>query len=249
MALSAENQAALIDFSKFGRRRREQCVAEVAGEFKETREMRLFEDHYTKDDVDALMDGLLALVRTTLQKEMKGTIHSSLLLIKQTLEQAEAGGVKIGFDVARAQDKALLREVEQWETKVAGGGVAQLMVQAGGSAPVALGSVGVAQDAMTLMVRSRRPATARVPSCSAVELTRTLSLSLSILRSWRRQSRTRRRWWTSSRRCRCSAPASSRRRARSPPRWRDCRLSLPRCPGLPRPLPSLKRSCRDASQS
>lgn len=211
MALSAENQAALIDFSKFGRRRREQCVAEVAGEFKETREMRLFEDNYTKEDVDALMDGLLALVRTTLQKEMKGTIHSSLLLIKQTLEQAEAGGVKIGFDVSRAQDKALLREVELWETKVAGGGVAQLMVQAGGSAPVALGSVGIAQDAMTLMVRLRLPATAPHPQLQffrADGVLACLPFSLLFRRSWRRRSRTRRRWWTSSRRCRSSAPAS-----------------------------------------
>ena len=152
MSLSTANNAALIEFTTFGRRRREQCVEEVAGEFKETREMRLFEDHYTKDDVEALMDGLLALVRTTLQTEMKGTIHSSLLLIKQMLEQAEAGGVKVGFDVSRAQDAALLREVEAWEAKVAAGSISQLMVKAGGSAPTAFNSVGVVQDASSLMV-------------------------------------------------------------------------------------------------
>mmetsp|Transcript_9611 Transcript_9611/g.29249 ORF Transcript_9611/g.29249 Transcript_9611/m.29249 type:complete len:309 (-) Transcript_9611:537-1463(-) len=151
MALSPENQSALLDFSRFGRRRREICLSEVCGEFNETKELRLFEEHFTRDEVASLLDGLLALVRSTLGRELKATFASCLLLTKQTLEQAQAGGVQIGFDVARAQDKALLREVEEWETKVAGGAVMQLLIKAGGSAPKALNSVGVAQDAATLM--------------------------------------------------------------------------------------------------
>ena len=151
--LSDANQAALSDFSKFSRRRREATVAEVAAEFKETREMRLFEDSYTKDEVEAMVDGLLALVRTTLGKELKSTGQSSLLLLKQLLEQAESAGVKVGFDITRAQDKGLLKEVEAWEASLSNGAGLQLKARAGGGAPKQLGTIGTAQDAGVLMVR------------------------------------------------------------------------------------------------
>ena len=65
-----------------------QVIAEVAVEFREMREMRLLEEHYLKEDVESLMDGLLAILRTDLKRNMQNMCHSTVLLIKQLLEQA-----------------------------------------------------------------------------------------------------------------------------------------------------------------
>ena len=251
MALSPENQSALLDLSRFGRRRREICLSEVFGEFNETKELRLFEEHFTRDEVASLLDGLLALVRSTLGRELKATFASCLLLTKQTLEQAQAGGGQIGFDVARAQDKALLREVEEWETKVAGGAVMQLLIKAGGSAPKALNSVGVAQDAATLMVcasTSARtaPHRAGTRSAHAPPNGRLFSVRSSArCRSSTPRRKTRRRSSKSSKSCRCSAQAFSRRRARLPRASRDSKRSAPHSPAPPRRPPSRRLRSRD----
>ena len=42
--LSSEHAEQLVDYLRFLRRKREQCVSEVPAEFKELRESRLFED-------------------------------------------------------------------------------------------------------------------------------------------------------------------------------------------------------------
>ena len=104
-ALRPEHNEALVEYIRFQRRKRDTCVAEVAAEFKELKESRLFEDNYTKEDVEALIDGLLAVVRGTMKRDIQGANHSSVLLLKQTLEQAETSGITITTDFALTEDR------------------------------------------------------------------------------------------------------------------------------------------------
>jgi len=130
--LDASHAEQLVDYLRFLRRKREQCVSEVAAEFKELLQSRLFEDQYTREDVEALINGLLAVVRTTVKKDLQFTAASSVLLLKQVLEQAEKAGVTLNTDLASTEDLTLLAGVHTWEQSVQGTGVApQLKMRAG----------------------------------------------------------------------------------------------------------------------
>ena len=104
-ALLPGHNESLVEYIRFLRRKRDTCVAEVAAEFKELKESRLFEDDYTKEDVEALIDGLLAVVRNTMKRDIQTSMHSSVLLLKQALEQAEKAGITIDTDFALTEDR------------------------------------------------------------------------------------------------------------------------------------------------
>lgn len=134
--LVPEHADQLTEYLRFLRRKRESCIAEVAAEFKELREGRLFEDQYTREDVDALVSGLLAVVRTTMKKDLQASTASSVLLLKQVFEQGEKSGVTLSTDLAATEDLNLLAGVQQWENTVQGSGVApQLRMRAAVSKP------------------------------------------------------------------------------------------------------------------
>jgi len=129
--LTTEHSEQLVEYLRFLRRKREQCISEVVAEFKELRESRLFEDQYTREDVEALINGLLAVVRTTMKKDLQSSTASSVLLLKQVLEQGEKSGLALSTDLAATEDLNLLAGVQQWEQSVQGSGVApQLRMKA-----------------------------------------------------------------------------------------------------------------------
>lgn len=64
---------------------------------------------------------------------------------------AAALPTQVSFDITRASDLTLLREVEAWEASLSNGAGLQLKSKATGAAPKVLGSIGVVQDASTLM--------------------------------------------------------------------------------------------------
>ena len=140
--LDTQHAEHLVEYLRFLRRKRDQCVSEIAAEFKELLQSRLLEDQrtpmlhtrrhgprsapgppegcsqrqltlppqagpiirvpaervgagwpysawfghrYTREDVEALINGLLAVVRTTVKKDLQFTSSSSILLLKQVL--------------------------------------------------------------------------------------------------------------------------------------------------------------------
>ena len=140
--LDTQHAEQLVEYLRFLRRKRDQCVSEIAAEFKELLQSRLLEDQrtpmlhtrrhgprsapgppegcsqrqltlppqagpitrapagrvgagwpnsawfghrYTREDVEALINGLLAVVRTTVKKDLQFTSSSSILLLKQVL--------------------------------------------------------------------------------------------------------------------------------------------------------------------
>ena len=95
----------LANYLRFLRRKRENAVAEVAAEFKEIRETRLFEESYTVGDVEDLLEGLLVNVRSSMKRDLQTNTHSSVLLVKQIFEQAEAASVDLHTDIPMTEDR------------------------------------------------------------------------------------------------------------------------------------------------
>ena len=187
--LDTQHAEHLVEYLRFLRRKRDQCVSEIAAEFKELLQSRLLEDQrtpmlhtrrhgprsapgppegcsqrqltlppqagpitrapagrvgagwpysawfghrYTREDVEALINGLLAVVRTTVKKDLQFTSSSSILLLKQVLEQVEKAGLTVNADLSATEDLNLLAGVQAWEQTVQGSGVApQLKLRAG----------------------------------------------------------------------------------------------------------------------
>ena len=111
----------LADYLRFLRRKRDAAIAEVAAEFVDTKESRLFEEQYHVDDVVAIIDGLLSVVRSTMKRDLQTVAFSSVLLFKQACEQAEERGVELHTDLPATEDRRLLDTVEQWDQDVHGG--------------------------------------------------------------------------------------------------------------------------------
>jgi len=124
----------------------------VAAEFNEVKETRLFDDNYHVDDVLGMLDGLLNIVRSNMKRDIQASMFSSVLLLKQALEQAEKAGLSLSTDMRHLEDMALLQAVEEWDTTVHGhSGSAPPPLRARAAlearrAPSALPVIGRAQD-------------------------------------------------------------------------------------------------------
>jgi len=146
--LNADHDRQLVDYLRFLRRKRDNAIAEVAAEFKEVQESRLFDDSYSADDVMSILDGLLAMVRSGMKRDLQTTAFSSVLLLKQVFEQAERSddGWTLATNLPATEDIALLDAVEQWDQSVHG---------SSGSAPPLLAKAAVESRAPPS--RSLRP--------------------------------------------------------------------------------------------
>jgi len=115
----------LVKYLHFLRRKRDSAIAEVAAEFNELKVSRLFDDeNYAAEDVAAMLDGLLALVRSSMKQSLQTTNFGSVLLLKQVLEQCdEAQGLPINIetDLTVMDDRSKLAAVERWDQDVHGG--------------------------------------------------------------------------------------------------------------------------------
>jgi len=116
-----EHDSQLGDYLRFLRRKRDAAIAEVAAEFVDTKETRLFDEEYHVDDVVGIIDGLLSVVRSTMKRDLQTSAFSSVLLLKQTFEQAEERGINLSVDLPSTEDQRLLQAVEQWDNEVHGG--------------------------------------------------------------------------------------------------------------------------------
>ena len=120
-ACSEEHNQQLADLLRFLRRKRDAAIAEVAAEFNDTKESRLFEESYHVDDVTAILDGLLSVVRTAMKRDLQRSAFSSVLLLKQVFEQVEEKGIGLTTDLPTTEDRRLLEVVERWDQDVHGG--------------------------------------------------------------------------------------------------------------------------------
>jgi len=118
--LSAENGDQLAEYLRFLRRKRDTAIAEVAAEFKDVKETRLLDDFMEVGAVEDTLDSLLQVVRGSMRRDIQSAMFSSVLLLKQVLEQAEQSKAAVSIDIASTEDISLLRAVEDWDHDVHG---------------------------------------------------------------------------------------------------------------------------------
>ena len=138
----------LVEFARIQRRQREKVASEVAADFKDMADTRLFEEQYSKEDLEIVMDNLLAVVRATIKRDLAEANHGAVILLKQILEQAEGAGVAVRADLAAAEDGSLLEAVARWEEEVLAAGSTRRRSRraAASRADARLGQIGRIQD-------------------------------------------------------------------------------------------------------
>ena len=66
---------------------------------------------YTKDEVRALLDDAAAKIKSTMESELENSAHSTDLLLRQMMQQAEQTNTQLRLDTNQLEDEYLLQEV------------------------------------------------------------------------------------------------------------------------------------------
>ena len=66
---------------------------------------RLNEDTFTIDEVEEMLDGLLAVVRGEVESELINTAHTNVLLLRQVFIQAEKWHLKLQADISELENR------------------------------------------------------------------------------------------------------------------------------------------------
>lgn len=103
-------------FLRFAKKKREESVREVGLSFDD---MNLDDAVYTKDDVSDMMDGLRKELTQLMEKEITFNTHSSALLLRQLLAQAESADLAFEVDVRQLENEQLLKSVAGAEKSAA----------------------------------------------------------------------------------------------------------------------------------
>lgn len=64
----------------------------------------LFEDIYSKDDMDEIMADLLRNTTDTVRRDLEATASMSALVLQQVLETAEEAGMPVSLEMSKTED-------------------------------------------------------------------------------------------------------------------------------------------------
>lgn len=118
----------------------------------------MLEDSYTTEDVESMLDGLCAVVKSNIQTELQNTSHCNVVLIRQLFRQAEKLGVELAADTATLENEFLLKQVAKWED-ASKQPAAPLSGSGGMAVPKSLPSLG---DQMATMDKESQKITAQL---------------------------------------------------------------------------------------
>mmetsp|Transcript_60098 Transcript_60098/g.135887 ORF Transcript_60098/g.135887 Transcript_60098/m.135887 type:complete len:342 (-) Transcript_60098:207-1232(-) len=111
--LSEDSADQILGFMRFFQLKRESFLSLVASEFEEAADM-LDESEYTRAEVaQDVLGPMKQSVRHTVREEHSTQTNMMVLLLKSILEDSEAQGTALEFDLGMLEDAALLQEVSQ----------------------------------------------------------------------------------------------------------------------------------------
>lgn len=116
--VSSHHEKAVLEYLKFTRVRRNQCVRTVVSTFGETMDSRLNEGTFTAEEVKEMMSGLESVVRSDVECELLHIDHTSVLLLKQLCSQADKWHLKLQPDISELQNREMLEEIARVEAQV-----------------------------------------------------------------------------------------------------------------------------------
>ncbi|XP_076818500.1 leucine zipper transcription factor-like protein 1 isoform X2 [Clavelina lepadiformis] len=106
-----------VNFMRFCRYKRAQRLKAVDHCFQDLKESRLYEDTYTLDEVSEMLAGLLSTVRGEVETELLNSTHTSVLLLRQLLTQAEKWHLKLSADISELENRELLEQIADFEER------------------------------------------------------------------------------------------------------------------------------------
>ena len=66
---------------------------------------RLYDNTYTLDEINEILEGLLDSVRAEMESELLHSSHTSVLLLRQLLSQAEKWHLKLSADMSELENR------------------------------------------------------------------------------------------------------------------------------------------------
>nr|CAB3263581.1 leucine zipper transcription factor-like protein 1 [Phallusia mammillata] len=107
----------VVNFIRFCRFKRVQRLKAVDHCFQDLKDSRLYEDTYTQDEVTEMLDGLLSMVRGEMEVELLNGSHTSVLLLRQLMTQAEKWHLKLAADISELENRELLDQIADFEER------------------------------------------------------------------------------------------------------------------------------------
>jgi len=114
-ALGEFHNKQLESYLKFARFKREQHLRDVQAAFADTKESRLYDEHYTKQEVIDILDSLASVVKGDVQKELLHVSHTTTLLLRQMFAQAETILFELHADTNQLENERLIKEIASFE--------------------------------------------------------------------------------------------------------------------------------------
>ncbi|ELT99246.1 hypothetical protein CAPTEDRAFT_2656 [Capitella teleta] len=115
LGINDHHQAMVVQYMRFARYQRGQRIKAVDLNFKDVKDSRLTDNTYTIDEVEEMLDGLLAVVHGEVETEFINTAHTNILLLRQLFQQAEKWHLKLNADVSELENRELLEKIAEFE--------------------------------------------------------------------------------------------------------------------------------------
>lgn len=109
--------------------KRDLYVTEIGHIFKDMRESRLFEDVYSKDDVEEILSELMTSVRDSVKRDLEATTSMSALVLEQVLSAADDGGVSVAVDMSKTEDSGSISRIRDLASAAGIGALGDLDVK------------------------------------------------------------------------------------------------------------------------
>lgn len=117
LGLNSHHHQQAVNFIRFSRYKRLQSLKGIEQCFQDVEDSKLYEDTYTIDEVKEMLDELLKSVHNEIDMELLNSSHTSALLLKQLLTQAEKWHLKLNCDVSELENRELLEQIAAFEEK------------------------------------------------------------------------------------------------------------------------------------
>lgn len=113
--LNEHHDALVLNYLRFTRFQRSQCVKSIVSSFEDAKDTRLLESTYTIDEIEDVWNDLQSIVSGDVESELIAFSHTNVLLLKQIFEQAQKWHLNLDADLAELENRELLDQVKRWE--------------------------------------------------------------------------------------------------------------------------------------
>jgi hypothetical protein len=111
--LSEDNHAQVRKYLRFFRQKKDSALRAVDHEFSDTRADKLYEDMYSKRDVEELLEFIQVSTKNLVNHEISSLINMGALTVSQLLEGAQTQGLDLTLETGAIENQALLDAVEK----------------------------------------------------------------------------------------------------------------------------------------